>query len=116
MKRATIVIPQDTNKMPTEDDYKKLSFDVVSALNDFHRHDGVMKMFIENNMDSIITVYCYLLNKIETRKYVPHINLTTNEQAIYSKLIDLKDHDIYLDNFLTRVSMPIATSSRPRPF
>ena len=64
MKRATIVIPKNTNKMPTEDDYKELSFDVFSSLNDFHRYDGIMNMFIENNMDAIITVYCYLLNKI----------------------------------------------------
>ena len=43
------------------------------------------------------------------------MNLTTNEQAIYSKLTDLKDYDVDLDKLLTRVTMPIATSSRPRP-
>ena len=42
MKRATIVIPQDTNKMPTEDDYKKL---VRNILND------MLDDFIAKNKD-----------------------------------------------------------------
>ncbi|MGD0465706.1 MAG: hypothetical protein ABSA84_03320 [Gammaproteobacteria bacterium] len=104
---TTILIPANANRAPTERDYNLLKSDVVSALHYFYLHEGIMMTFIENDIDSVAKIYCYLKNKIENTIY-----LNQEEQTIYSNLMTLKDFDVNLDKFVTRI--PIIPATLPR--
>ena len=104
----TIFTPMYANRAPTEHDYNLLKSEVISALDDFNRHDRIMNMFIKNSIDPIVKVYCYLRNKQEN-----NTSLTQEEHNLYFRILELEESDIRIEQFLVKTYIP--TPGLPRP-
>ena len=95
-----IIIPRNSNRAPTQQDYDELKLEVNEVLGDFYLHECTMNMFIKNSMSSILTVYCYLQNKIKQTSNAFYINLDQEEQTLYDKLKNLNTHEVCLDKYV----------------
>jgi len=92
-----IIIPCNSNRAPTQQDYNELKREVNEALDQFYLHDCTMSMFIQNSMDEILKVYCYLQNKTKETGNEFYTNLDQEEQTLYSKLTNLNNNEFRLD-------------------
>ncbi len=95
-----IIIPCNSNRAPTQQDYDELKREVNEALDQFYLHDCTMNMFIKNSMSAILKVYCYLQNKTQETSNEFYTNLDQEEQTLYSKLINLNNNEVRLDNYV----------------